>query len=171
MKLLGLAVWWIAIPWFDFDCRHPAEPPLLRAYDVFSTSFEADADTAAWRGYGSYRFVSDAPPGGGGRSLEVAGGCIVPHAVHSLVVPQDGSMLTLIVWGRLVANGGGVSVRRADAQEELLQIAVTDSVWTRYEASASVRSRAGDTLRLELMSGGIVHGAMRVDLLEVLMTD
>jgi hypothetical protein len=171
MKLVGLFAWLFAIPLFDLDCRHPAEPPLLRVDDIFSMSFEADTDTAGWWGYGSCRFVADAPPGGGSRSLEVAGGCIVPHGVRSIVAPRDGKKIVFAMWGKLMANGGGASLRWSNAAGDGLHLSVTDTVWTRYEASASVDCRSGDTLRLELMSGGIVYGAMRVDLLEVLLAD
>lgn len=171
MKSLGFAVCWMVIPLFDLDCRHSSEPPLLEVYDIFSTSFENDADTTGWTGYGGYQFVADAPPGGGSRSLEVAGGCIVPHAVRSIVAPRGGSKLILTMWGRLMANGGGASLRWSDGAGDGLHLSVTDTAWTRYEVSAPVHVMAGDTLRLELMSGGIVYGAMRVDLIEVLVSD
>lgn len=171
MKLVGLVAWLFVIPLFDLDCQHPAEPPLVRVYDIFNTSFEADADTTGWWGHGGYRFVADAPPGGGSRSLEVSGGCIVPHAVRSIIVPRDGRKLILSMWGKLVANGGGASLTWSGNEGDGIRISVTDSVWTRYESSALNNAHAGDILRLELMSGGIVYGAMRVDLLEVLVSD
>lgn len=171
MKLIALAFWCFLIPFFDTDCRHPAEPPLLKACGLYATSFEMDSDTSGWSGHGGYRFVNDAPPGGGSRSLEVSGGCIVPHAVRSLAVPRSGSTITLTVWGRSVAQGGMVSLGRADGTGTVLQVSVTDTVWTRYEASAAHLDRAGDTLRLEMMSGGIIFGTMRVDLLEVHVSD
>lgn len=171
MKHLSVVTWCIAIPLFDMDCRHPAEPPLLTAHVLYTASFESDADTAGWRGYGGYRFVADAPPGGGGRSLEVAGGCIVPHAVRSMIVPRGGTKLILSMWGKLVANGGAASLRWSDGTGDGLHLSVTDTVWTRYEASASLRVHAGDTLQLELASGGIIYGAMRVDQLEVALLD
>jgi hypothetical protein len=171
MRFLGLFACWGLIPLFDLDCRQWAEPPLLTVNDIFSTSFETDADTMGWSGYGAYRFVADAPPGGGSRSLEVAGGCIVPHGVRSIVAPRDGKKIVFAMWGKLMANGGGASLRWSNAAGDGLHLSVTDTVWTRYEASAPIHVMAGDTLRLELMSGGFVYGAMRVDLLEVLLAD
>lgn len=151
----------------DLECGHPSEPVRDGSGSLYFSSFESDADTAGWVGYGSHMFNEDAPPGGGGRSLHVAGGCIVPHAQRIVVVKTNTKALSLEFWGKNLALGGGVGLRRSDGFGPEIHVSVQDTVWTRYRASAAIPCRPGDTLILEMMSGGIVYSAMRVDLVEV----
>ncbi len=152
---------------FGFDCSQPGEPLRDGAGSLYFSSFETKSDTVGWSGYGGQMLDMDAPPGGGHRSMHVAGGCIIPHAQTSIVVNRDVQVLSLDFWGKNLAIGGGVGLRRADGSGPTIHISVSDTVWTRYRSTAAISCRAGDTLILEMMSGGIVYSAMRVDLVEV----
>lgn len=163
MKTIALLLLFVV----DFDCSHPGEPARDGAGSIYFSSFESNADSAGWIGHGSYMFDADTPSGGGKRSLRVAGGCIVPHAQRTVKVKEAATTLSVDFWGKNLALGGGVSLRRADGFGPEIHLSVQDTVWKRYRATAAIVCKPGDELILEMMSGGIVYSAMRVDLLEV----
>jgi hypothetical protein len=164
MKIACVIPFSILLAFPGFDCQQSNEPvPDPRV--VYFSSFESDADTAGWSGYGASSFDRDAPPDGGSRSLRVAGGCIVPHASRTLTAPPVPCTLTLEFWGKNLALGGGVGLRRADGVA--IGIGVQDTVWKFYRSAERLTCRPGESLVLEMVSGGIVYSAMRVDLLVV----
>ncbi len=148
-------------------CQQSTNPELDTSEDLYFSSFESDADAAGWSGYGGGWFDQDAPPDGGARSLRVSGGCIVPHFSRRVVAPAVPCSVSLTFWGKNLALGGGVSLRPTDGVGPEIQVSVQETVWTRYRSASRIHCRPGDTLVLDLISGGIIYGAMRVDLLEV----
>jgi hypothetical protein len=152
-------------------CQQSTGPVIDTSKDLFFSSFESNADSAGWSGYGGWCFDQDAPPNGGSRSLRVAGGCIIPHLTRRLIAPAKPCSLSLIFWGKNLALGGSVSLRRAVGIGPELQVSVQDTAWTRYHSAHSIFSQPGDTFELEMTSGGIVYSAMRIDLIEVRMEE
>jgi hypothetical protein len=104
---------------------------------------------------------------GGRSSLTVSGGCIAPHAVRYLAAPSVPCSVSLSFWGKNLALGGTVGLRRLHGDGRTIDVSVQETVWTRLAPMRRLACLPGDTLVLELMSGGIVYSAMRVDLLEV----
>ncbi len=148
-------------------CQQSTEPEAEAGAIVFFSSFETDADTVGWRGYGGAGFELDAPAGGGARSLGVSGGCIIPHVARRIPAPALPCSLSLTFWGKNLALGGGISLRNVVRSGPDILVSVQDTTWTLYRADRSIACQPGDTLVLELNSGGIVYSAMRIDLLTV----
>ncbi len=121
-----------------------------------------------WRGSGTFRFASQAAPGGGKQSLFVSGACTVPHAYFELpAFPTDGYYL-LRCWGKDLGIGGAVLLRiKHDPSGHFLSIAVNRPEWTFYESPDTLFCPAGKSLEVELMAGGFVSSAMLIDLLEI----
>ena len=134
---------------------------------LYFNSFESSADTAGWTRYGSMQLEGEASPEGGRFSVRVAGGCLHPHAALHIHGPARDSYLVLRCWGRNLAIGGGVSLMRTRDFTGALHISVSDTTWTFYQSPDTLFCPAGDTLRIEMSSGGIVNSAMLVDQLEV----
>ncbi|MCU0453005.1 MAG: hypothetical protein MUE68_05060 [Bacteroidetes bacterium] len=90
MTSANVAAFLLPVPLLSLDCQQPGEPLAERSGPVVQFSFESDADTTGWSGYGGYRFAPDVPLGGGRRSFEVSGGCIVRRAMRCVVLPRHG---------------------------------------------------------------------------------
>lgn len=133
---------------------------------VFFTSFERDADTSGWQGYG-LTLRNEAPPNGGNRSLAVSGGCLWPHGQFSLKALSEDSRLILRCQGRNLATGGGVSLEIPGNYGRGIHITVQDTVWRAYESTDTLFCPKGSSLNLVLGAGGIVWSAMLVDLIEI----
>ena len=134
---------------------------------LFFTSFEFPADTAEWPKYGGMELSSDVPEGGGNQSVQIAGGCIYPHAGIEIPGPQEDSYLRIECWGRNLALGGGISLSRVNNPDKQIHVRVQDTEWKHYTSGEALFCPAGEKLRIEMDSGGIVYSAMRVDLLTV----
>jgi hypothetical protein len=134
---------------------------------LYFNSFESLADTVGWSGYGVRTFSSEAPPGGGNQSLNVSGGCIWPHAFFTLGPSPEDHNVTLRCWGKKLLGGGTVSLRVVGSQTKEIRIPVIDSVWTQYHASQSLFCPADQQLEISMGAGGIVAGAMLVDMVEI----
>ncbi|MBI3005114.1 MAG: hypothetical protein HYY49_06810 [Ignavibacteriales bacterium] len=133
---------------------------------IYFSSFEKDADTSGWQGYG-FGLSNEAPQNGGSRSLGVSGGCIWPHALLQLKPIQEDSRLIIRCVGKNLAIGGGVSLELAGDYRRSIHISVQDTAWRAYESADTLFCPAGSTLNLSLGAGGIVYSAMLVDLIEV----
>ncbi|MFH1311592.1 MAG: hypothetical protein ABIJ00_00020 [Candidatus Eisenbacteria bacterium] len=136
---------------------------------LYSCSFEADADTLGWTGYGSIWLADDAPPGGGSRALGVEGGCIAPHAAFTLEPEVDGSYCSIWCWAREVSAPGRVELRlAADYEGGSIDLIVQGTDWKRYSASGFIWCPAGRSLEINVYSGGFRQpGGILLDLLEV----
>ena len=134
---------------------------------IYSNSFESKADTAGWIGVGSQSFVADAPPGGGVQSVRISGGCIIPTASTTLVLQGQANAVGIECWAKSLAGGGFLQLYRTTDRYEGITIEMTDTVWTFYRSITHLSCSAGDTLELDLNSGGIVYGAMLVDEIKI----
>jgi hypothetical protein len=134
---------------------------------VFFSSFESPSDSTGWLGYGGFHTVEDFPTGGGSRSLEISGGCIHPHAITTIVGPSVDGELRIECWGKNLVLGGGVSLYRLADPSKRISLFVSESTWTFLRSEESLFVRAGDSLAIEMSSGGIAYSAMRIDLLAV----
>jgi hypothetical protein len=152
------------------SCQKSVEPGEASGEFLYTTSFESDADTVGWWGYGGRTFRYDAPPGGGERSLVVSGGCIIPHACVDLPPLSQAAFVSLRCWGKALERGGAVTLELASDPGQSIFLSVLDSNWTPHASADSLFCPANEHLRLSLRSGGIVAGAMAVDLLEVIRT-
>jgi hypothetical protein len=164
----------ITIPMFLFSfivlligCKTPpptAEQP-VRGEEVYYNSFESPGDTSGWGGY--MRFTDDAPPPGGNHSAFISGGCIIPHAYVTIVAPSYDTYLILRCWGKNLSNGGEIRLIRKNDWGGAITILINDTTWTRYQSADELFCPAGDTLSLELTSGGFIGSSMLIDLIEV----
>ncbi|MGB2868387.1 MAG: hypothetical protein WBD36_08050 [Bacteroidota bacterium] len=138
---------------------------------VYFNSFESQADTAGWFGYGQLALHQGAPPDGGLQSAYISGGCIVPHARIRLTTLPPAGTITLKCWGMNLALGGAIQLSKVNDPQSGLLIAINDTAWTAYQADGSMTYSSLDTLELEMMSGGIVSSAMLVDRIEIRRVD
>lgn len=136
---------------------------------LYLNSFESASDTAGWHGYGGMQIQRSAPAGGGQQSVRIAGGCIHPHASIDIVGPPQDCNLLLQCWGRNLANGGTIVLRRTRDLTKGLYVAVADTTWTFYQSGGTLFCPKGDSLQIEMSAGGIIPSAMLVDLLEIRM--
>lgn len=142
-------------------------PDITHSSSIYFNSFESSADTVGWQGYGTYTLYADAPRAGGRQSLYVSGGCIVPHAWINFQNNSSSSYIKLCCWGKRVVYGGGVSLSVLNNLSKSIYCQITDSAWTYYESADSIFCASGDTLHLELISGGDIFNAMLIDLVKV----
>lgn len=133
---------------------------------VYFTSFEKDADTSGWQGYG-HGLSNEAPPNGGKRSLGVSGGCNFPHGLLTLKPLTQDSRLIIRCVGKNLALGGGVSLETQGDFRSSIHISVRETVWTAYESADTLFCSKGSRLNLIVGAGGFVWSAMLVDLIEI----
>ncbi len=135
---------------------------------IYINSFESDADTSGWWGYGIGGFLNNAPQGGGERSLLISGGCIAPHAVYELNSLKEDSYLILRFWGKLIVGQGGyMSFGVGGESSQSTGISITDNTWTAYHLPDTLFCPANQRPVLDFMCGGFVPGTMSIDLIEV----
>jgi hypothetical protein len=134
---------------------------------VFATSFEADADTSGWIGYGGHTLSQDVPASGGKRSMLVSGGCIIPHAQKFFLNTGPARSVSLSFWGKLLEGSGVVSLALRSKPSSGISLGVHDSVWTQYVSQGKLTIAEGDTLCIVMISGGYVPGAMLIDRIEI----
>jgi hypothetical protein len=154
----------------DCTCKpgHEAEPDSL----LYSCSFEADADTAGWTVYGTVWLADDAPPEGGSRSFGVRGGCPRPHARYRLERLEVGGHYTVRFWARAVDSTGSVALEVAGTVFEGIAFSVEEPSWTLYSTEASVWCPVGQSLQVDINSGGVASsGGILVDLIEVIIAE
>jgi len=135
---------------------------------IFATSFEADTDTTGWRLYGHIEVAEDAPPEGGARSMVFSGGCISPHASKALDGAPSNRRYKIRFWARLRLGYGSVYLRTGFNAGQQLMVSVTSSEWAEYTSAGSILVRPGETLRIDLASGGLHPGSAQSDLIEVI---
>lgn len=132
---------------------------------IFRSSFETNASIEIWAGYGINR--SDEPcPDGGEHSARVSGGCSSPHAMLDLPPTNKDRYLTLSFWGKLQRNAGDVIFSVPDLSPEK-RITVCDTSWTYYQTINPLYCPANHGPRIEMFSGGLISGAILVDLMVV----
>jgi len=136
---------------------------------AYRNTFETASDTAGWHGYGYVEFRADTPKRASRKSLYVSGGCIVPHFVLELRPLQDDCYLKICVWGKLVDNGGGVSLQLGESPGDTgSEFSVVHSDWTYYLSRQWLHCPAGAAPKLVIISGGFVAGGILVDDLEII---
>jgi hypothetical protein len=136
------------------------------ADSYYFNSFETTADTSGWSGIGAQNMIEDAPKVGGNYSVEISGGCVIPHAYYRFAPLAEDKALVLKCWAKNLSKGGSISLNLEDQQGHVY-ITVSESEWTAYESEDTLFCTAGSTLILELNSGGIISSAMRVDQIEI----
>ncbi len=163
--ILGLSI-------FTYNCENQTESNHDND-SFYLNSFESPKDTVNWQGYGAISFRNDAPVNGGEQSLYVSGGCIVPHATVNLNNINNDSYLTIHCWGKNLVFGGTVELNYEDSNNQYhsISISVNDSTWTYYQSMDTLFCPANQVINLEINSGGFVHSAMLIDLLEVQIID
>lgn len=150
-----------------FGCSDASGPGSDTDGRLYFNSFESPQDTAGWRGYGRMEIVDEACPGGGQHSVLISGGCFHPHASLDIAGPGEDSFVRLRCWGRNLASGGGLALTRTGNQGRGAFVVVADTSWTMYQSSDTLFVSAGDSLHIEMSSGGFIYSAMLVDQLEI----
>jgi len=137
---------------------------------LYSTSFEKNEKMDQWENGEYAEFKSDAPKGGGERSLYVSGGCVVPHMVLDLGKIETEDYFNIKFFGKVLFNGGSVSLTAVKGKSEWIDlgyIRLTNTNWREYKLASTKPAPIGYNLRIQMTSGGIVGGAMLIDLLEI----
>jgi hypothetical protein len=148
------------------SCENSDQEPFYPLDSFYFNSFETNSDTTGWYGISSEHIVEDAPKVGGKYSLEVSGGCVIPHAYYQFAPLSEDCSLVLKSWGKNLSNGGSIHLRIEDYSDHI-GISVSEPEWTEYICEDTINCPAGSTLILELFSGGIISSAMRVDQIEI----
>ena len=171
MKLVCLNIWVCICLTFLSGCKKasPVEQSSNPSESIYFNSFETPTDTIGWRGYSNYTLYPDAPPGGGKQSFYISGGCFVQHAWTEFLNNSSSNYIILSCWGKRLYRSGFISLSRKNDYLKSINIVVSDSVWTFYTSTDSLFCLFGDTLCLQLFSGGRspISGGMLVDLIEV----
>lgn len=147
------------------SCEKYADP-VIPVDSFYFTSFESSSDTAGWYGISSENRVEDAPSVGGRYSVEISGGCVIPHAYYSFLPLTEDCNFVLKCWGKNLSNGGSVSLI-TENYSGAIHISVSESSWTSYQSEDTLHCLSGDTLRLQLISGGLISSTMLVDQIEL----
>jgi len=162
---------WVLLFLFSFlSCENSDREAVYPLDSFYFNSFETNSDTAGWYGIGSENIVEDAPKVGGEYSVEISGGCVIPHAYYRFAPLSEDRSLILKCWGMNLSNGGSIHLRIEDYSDHI-GISVSEPEWTEYISEDTLHGTAGDTLVLELFSGGIISSAMRVDQIEITEVD
>lgn len=133
---------------------------------IYFNSFESQSDTAGWKG-GAFDFANDAPENGGGRSLHISGGCIIPHAQYIFNAQDADCHLILSLWGKNLSNGGYVSLYVNKKGGERISIDVNEKRWAFYESPKALFWPANTTLTLDIVSGGFCGSDILIDMIEI----
>lgn len=137
---------------------------------IYSISFESAEELENWVGITTESIVYSAPADCGIFSVKISGGCIIPHAQYEFTNNLESGIYKIECWNKLLMNGGGVKLYSVDIHGEIkdeVLIEVRDTVWNK-KVSDPLFFEAGQTLKIELNSGGLKPGAMLVDELKVL---
>ncbi len=149
--------------------------PLYPENNIYFNSFESPSDTVGWYGISVEYLLEDSPVGGGMQSVQISGGCIIPHAYIWIDPLDEDCSLVLRCWGKNMSYGGSVRLIMVDPWMddplETVSISVQETSWTYYSSEDTLHYVAGSRLRIELNSGGIMASAMRVDQLEISKVD
>ncbi|MCK4577981.1 MAG: hypothetical protein KAU50_04280 [Candidatus Marinimicrobia bacterium] len=155
-------------------CSAPQEPDsdlTEQSGDIlYAFSFESEEEIDGYITQGMVEFVADAPPDGGSQSISVGGGCIAPHFWLELAPPTENTDMILRCWARNIRLGGGIELTARDTSGHWCSawVSVEDTNWVYLQSADTLHYQTGQTLALEIMSGGIIGaGAVQVDLLEV----
>ena len=136
---------------------------------IYFKSIESMRDLSDWDEVGAASIKEDAPPNGGRYSLQIAGGCIVPHAYVDLKPLSEQCRLRLRFWGKNLTNSGQV-VLGAGNFGDGTSVSVDEKDWRYYE-SPIINGKKNQVLRLNLLSGGYVPSAMLIDLIEIVKVE
>ena len=135
---------------------------------LYFNSFEDGSDT----GYFEATYDTDVPDGGGNYSLLVNGGCIAPHYEISVGPFAEEANVKLSTWGKTTAGmSGSLSLYLVSDPEEQVSIEINTPEWQAYESAGSMVIPAGETAKLQFLSGGIVAVATHYDLVELRVTE
>ena len=150
--------------------KNSDQDPYYPIDSFYFNSFESSSDIAGWYGIGNYSIVEEAPIGGGKQSIEVSGGCVIPHVYFKIDSLTEDCSLVMKCWGKNLSNGGSVSLYTG-THSNIIHISISESAWTKYICEDTLDCIAGNNLMLELNSGGIISSAMLVDQIEISEVD
>ena len=160
----------ILLFFFSFLSCEKDQDPVYQNDSFYFNSFESSSDTAGWYGISEYNIVEEAPKAGGKNSLNVSGGCVIPHAYYRIDPLIEDCSLVLKCWGKNLSNGGSVSLL-TENHSGSIHISVSETSWTDYISKDTLHCLTGSSLILELISGGLKPSSMLVDLIEITKVD
>jgi len=128
---------------------------------IYSTSFEAPRDTVGWCALGLLELVGERPPGGGRQTLSVSGGCLIPHASHTIPATRENRRLVLRALAKFVRGG---SVELGVEGHPSIYVPVSLKEW---QSEDTLFCPAGVAPRIRIMGGGIIQGGILVERIEV----
>ncbi|MFC1620380.1 T9SS type A sorting domain-containing protein [Candidatus Neomarinimicrobiota bacterium] len=166
--IIMLSVAWVALAPGLLPAQAPPDSLI-----IYSNSFETPEDTSGWIGLGSWMFVDDPAPDEGTRSLLIGGGCIQPAAWIDVPCTTGDGPYRLSFWGNtglITPYGGYVLVGPADPYSAFaagIEVHVDSLNWHYYQAEGELSLGGIDTLRIQILIGGIVYDDMQIDGLEI----
>ena len=129
---------------------------------VYFNSFETDEET---EGIPSEMLSDQAPKGGGGQSLVITGGCIVPHLELEIGPFAAEVAVTMSCWGKTNRGLSGALMLRTDAASLALEIDSED--WRKFQTDTSLVIPAATPATLSFISGGFIPVTTYYDRIEV----
>ena len=155
----------------SISCEKFSDPAPVYPKDcVFFNSFESSSDTSGWYGISTEAIVEDAPKVGGKYSIKISGGCVIPHAYYWIDPLEEDCSLILKCWGKNLSNGGSVSLH-TDNPSSGIHVSVSELAWISYTSEDTLHCSAGSSVRIELISGGIISSSMLIDQIEISRVD
>ena len=143
------------------------ESDVIDGGSLYSNSFESILDLADFEGH-SFSLTSDVPTNGGDSSLVVSGGCVVPHLYFDLGPFNEDKNLSVSFYGKSVDQfGGSVFLKLISNPQTNLKVQVQDFEWTLYQSKDVLEVPAGEKVRIEFISGGIVPLITYFDLFKI----
>jgi len=161
----------LILPLVLASCGSLTDCDQQRDCTVYRCSFESLRDLRRWDGLTVEDLRDDHPPGGGRRSVLVAGGCATPTATLSLAPADVDRMLSVECYCKVLRFHGKVGLCVGESQVDCVGFEARDTAWTHYACEHAILCPAESSLTVFLTAGGFSGQEMLVDRLEVYRVD
>ena len=133
---------------------------------VYRSSFESLSDLRGWDGLTVEDLRDDHAPGGGRRSVVVAGGCATPTATLTLAPADRDRTLSIECYCKVLRFQGKVGLCVGEAHLDCIGFEARDTTWTYYACEDPILCPAESSLTVFLTAGGFSGQEMLVDRLK-----
>lgn len=147
--------------------RHLLKAP--EGKTVLLISFESPADTSGWYWAGDYRLSTDTPPGGGKRSLLIAGNPLMPAASFITRPLRRGGHFVIECWGKTRDIGGYLQLSSIEDHEigNSIRAPILQEQWQHSWSADTLFCRPGQSLLLSIQAGGMAGGSLSLDMIRI----
>ena len=156
------------LPFINVHCTGTTESEYSYTNIIYFNSFENENDLMNWDGLTVQNLIDNPSPYGGKYSVQISGGCIVPHASLTLGAPGKDMIVTLEFYGKNLAIGGCIQLIIGKDYSESCCVTVNDTAWKKYRSDQLLKWPADSILSIWMSSGGIVASSMLIDELKII---